>query len=460
MNLPTVSVDLGASYTKIGFRPECAPRIRAPFEREAEVLVIQGGPLIPSLVVQTRRTKQPWLFGHEAAEYRPAPGSIIHTNWKSGLYRPTNDGDAAQAAVIAEKFFRWLKRELTPFVGDWELHRLRLTLPAFANGKNLEDVIRKCLSLADWSAGEIVITTEPHANAIGLMTVGRNVVTRGKDGVFIDFGQMFGHGNPYIRAARAATLGGSAQRALRVAVIDIGAFTTDLAVLDFDVTTIETSDDGLASIEQESFAVGTYDQLDECFWKALQAAHGSFVEQLTFAEREELKQRIFNGDKYSLTIAGTRRKFGSPQDQEIAAASADRFATLVWNAVRPKFELSNPDVVYLTGGGSGIGPVAIRLSQTIKKIATQPAIALQATSSSAGWTKWRQAGMGLDRLATAIGGVSVIVPSPLNRAIVGVKTSARSGPSPTAPQRGPRACTCHGNPDCPRCGGTGYVEIE
>jgi hypothetical protein len=78
-------------------------------------------------------------------------------------------------------------------------------------------------------------------------------VTRGRDGVFVDFGSMFGQGNPYIRTARSAILGGAKKKFLRVAVIDIGAFTTDLAILEFNVATLGSSDDGLSALEQESF---------------------------------------------------------------------------------------------------------------------------------------------------------------------------------------------------------------
>ena len=460
MKSPTICIDLGASYTKVGFRPECTPAIGAPFDHEASVLLVDGNPLIPSLAVQTKGSDSRWLFGMEAADYRPAAGSVVHTNWKSGLYQSGNDGQAAHAAVIAEKFFSWLKGKLTPFVNDWAFNRVRITLPAFANGKNLEAVVRKCLDLADWNPGEIEITTEPHANAIGLMTVGRNIVTRGRDGVFVDFGSMFGQGNPYIRTARSAILGSAKKKFLRVAVIDIGAFTTDLAILEFNVATLGSSDDGLSALEQESFPVGTHDFLDNLFWKRLHAEHGDFIDRLTFAEKEELKRRIFVGEEYSVTIEGMRMRFGSAGDVAAASQSAYDFSTKVWNDIKRTFSAANADVVYLTGGGSKIESVADQLAKNISNIATQPAVAMHKKTSGTGWKNWRSSGEGLDRLATAIGGVSVIGPQPLSAVNIGLKLRDRLEPSFQADRPTIKSCTCHGNPDCPLCKGSGYINVS
>ena len=70
---------------------------------------------------------------------------------------------------------------------------------------------------------------EPHANTIGLFSKGRNVVARNADGLAPNYGEMFGQGNVYIQAARGFTLFDNHANLITVAVVDIGAFTTDLA---------------------------------------------------------------------------------------------------------------------------------------------------------------------------------------------------------------------------------------
>ena len=46
-----ISIDFGASYTKISYRQEMAPQ--GQFRHESKVLLLDKSPLIPSLAIQT-----------------------------------------------------------------------------------------------------------------------------------------------------------------------------------------------------------------------------------------------------------------------------------------------------------------------------------------------------------------------------------------------------------------------
>src|SRR5687767_7896372 len=98
---PTLSIDLGASYTKIAYRDSCVPEKKGERKQEAQVLLFEKAPLIPSLAIRTRNSALPWVFGWQAAKMNPA-GMQVFQNWKADLFRPKNDKDSATAAIIAQ----------------------------------------------------------------------------------------------------------------------------------------------------------------------------------------------------------------------------------------------------------------------------------------------------------------------------------------------------------------------
>src|SRR5437870_4832721 len=108
----TVSIDLGASYTKVAFRSACAAGVGQPYKEDATLLMVGASPLIPSLAVRTKRPAQPWIFGQEAANIRPGKDMEVFPNWKADLFRPENDKKSAAAVIVAYHFFGWLRRQV------------------------------------------------------------------------------------------------------------------------------------------------------------------------------------------------------------------------------------------------------------------------------------------------------------------------------------------------------------
>lgn len=141
----------------------------------------------------------------------------------------------AVAAALAFAYFQWLREEVMKAAQLLRLDGLdpaaipaRITVPAFARGKELEQhpgcqLLLHALERAGWRLHpDRPIVPEPYANAIGVLTGGTNVVRNGR----LQFRPMF-HNGPAIR-----TLGDAAHYpAYRALVIDVGAFTTDFAAI-------------------------------------------------------------------------------------------------------------------------------------------------------------------------------------------------------------------------------------
>src|SRR5690606_22960826 len=144
----------------------------------------------------------------------------------------------------------------------------RVAMPAFKNFDDQAALIARCMDLSGWDDPSLVLkVTEPRANALGLFSEGRNIVRRNRNGELMpDYGRMFGQQNVYIQAARGFVLHGGHSNLVTVMVVDIGAFTTDIASLTFDVTAMS---DGLSAIRQESHALGVINELDKPLFDAL-----------------------------------------------------------------------------------------------------------------------------------------------------------------------------------------------
>ena len=542
MTYATICIDLGASYTKIGFRPSCDPKFRQPFNQEAEVFKFSGDALIPSLAIRTRDKGTPWLFGHEAGKVHPLPPPEmeVHANWKSDLYRmaisppapsapippppvpaasfaprtvasggpqslfawlrskiafvladffpamgraesapiavaaatehpalvvqpnaPNSDFVKTPPEIVAKAFFAWLLSKIDPYVPDWDRIRVRVTLPAFKDSIKFERLVLACMTQAGWRAAKIEFTTEPHANAVGLMTLGRNFVVRRPSGLWPIFTVMFGQNSHYIERARAAVLREGTDTLLRVTIVDIGAFTTDLARLEFDVATVEKND-GLEAVEQESYEVGTHDHLDGPFWRQMEQCKGLLVKELTFDEQEELKTNLFARKEYALIVKGQSIVFGGEEDFSVAVRCAKTFVDTIWDKIGENFGSRNRGVIFLSGGGSQIGPVVEELKQRFHGVLDQPVVNVVPPTTTDGLTGWRASGANIERLATAVGGVSVLPLSTIETVRIGLSAPVKAGNRTRRASRfsaTERECSCHGNSDCPRCDGKGYVPV-
>src|SRR6266516_3423991 len=195
----TLSIGLGASYTKVAYRRACIPARNGEQKEEAQVLIADNSPLIPSLAIRTHNPSQPWVFGWQAARMNPGPEMQVFQNWKADLFRPSNDKDSATAAIIAHRFFEWLRSQLEAAGIDVRKCQTRVAMPAFDTFDENAVLLARCMDLSGWDDPTLILKVrEPHANTLGLFAGGRNVVARNPaGGLEPNYGRMFRYDTPY-----------------------------------------------------------------------------------------------------------------------------------------------------------------------------------------------------------------------------------------------------------------------
>ena len=466
----TVSIDLGASYTKVAYRPACVPVGAAPCKADAVLLMVGGSPLIPSLAIRTKRPGQPWVFGPEAANLKPGKDMEVFQNWKADLLRPENDKHSAAAVIVAEHFFGWLKKELAAAGIDLQKAQTRVAMPAFRTFDERAVLVARCMELNGWDSPLILKATEPHANTVGLFSKGRNVVGRtGTGELSLNYGQIFGNQSVWIQIARGFTLYGTHGNLFTAMILDVGAFTTDLAAVTFDVSGSENElSDGLRAIRQDSHALGVINDLDRPLFTELGSLHGFDWSELSFQEGEWAKRALYHGSPYALLPRpGVQVQLGGAGDDAIVARHVGGFTDAIWSKVAKFMEGGVPAVVYLTGGGVLIPKIAGSLQERFAKtrvgvgvvddgaeLAGEERVLLNANSTV---RPWPNSGEGLHRVATALGGASVVLDaSPAPDQAEAAQLTARA-PLIILEHGGLVPCRCQGgNKDCCFCGGRGF----
>ena len=139
-----------------------------------------------------------------------------------------------------------------------------------------------------------------------------------------------------------------------------------------------------------------------------------------------------------------------------------KFGEAIWQKADPFMERQKPQVVYLTGGGALIPPVADYLKGRIKERrigvgAVQGGGKLEPLANVLQpWRSWEATGEGLQRMATAIGGTSVYLQSaPVQNGALGPLVERQ--PYTMEGDLNYEPCICPGgNKDCCFCGGTGW----
>lgn len=468
----TVSIDLGAAYTKVAHRRTIDVNQTGTFKETAKILMVGGefdktfrSALIPSLAIRTQDPQHPWYFGWDAALMTPGSDMQVFQNWKADLFRPANDRVSGMAVIIAHRFFVWLKSKLESAGIDLKKCQTRVAMPAFNTFDEKAELIARCMDLSGWDDPTLILkVTEPRANIIGMFAEGQNALMRGQAGLNLNFIQMFGLQNVYIQAARNFFLHGGHGNLLKIMVVDVGAFTTDIASLIFDVT---ENCDGLHVVQQTSHSLGVINELDKPVFAGLGERHGFSQSQLSFGVCEDLKKSLYNLKKAeSVNIKSNGKNFqlnlGSTEDFQFVDDVAKKFAVAVWEKVSAAAAIEFPERVFLTGGGSLILPVASALNE----VAAQSGIHIQNVQQDNEapitdvWRPWKQTGESLQRLATALGGCNVIL-----QASSGMEFRENTGLQPRPPiilnpPTGFKTCRCqgNGNHDCCFCGGRGFVE--
>lgn len=370
-NRKILGVDLGSAYTKLA--------IRRDWDDESQLLHVPSLAsndatfCIPSVVARVHRgSGERWLVGRDASVQLRGPGVDLYENWKAGLLGSSWMVKGEQCRAVAVQFFRGLRDHLghtTPNVLDLPIRLCvpRLTTPRAHAGQQLQKLMLEVLREAEWPIAERRRTVyEPEANAVGVLTGGKNVTWLPR---YIDF-QPGGRSvrldkmldNKLLAAFRdwekGATYG--------ALVVDIGAFTTDFGYVVFDAR--QWSDEwNKPRIIQESVELGVQD-LDNRVKKALTPDCRAAVASASVAEWDQQKAELYSGRPVAFRRPRGRVVVGQGAEGERITREVNGFAERVvkatWNFLG-RHSTKQVHAAILTGGGALIPGVRRALEKAL-----------------------------------------------------------------------------------------------
>ncbi|MBA4187524.1 MAG: hypothetical protein C0467_05840 [Planctomycetaceae bacterium] len=408
-------IDFGSAFTKVALRRD--PGAESTLLASRSVGVGEVDFCLPSVVAVDRRgTKAIPEFGDRAAGLTEGGGIEVYRHWKKLIFQvpgskpqvsplesllqspelqvlATKHGVAAGqlgylqqlvaaaksliagpggrvisaevqqrtiAASLAPHFFLWLRQQVLdacnrlPATGlKYESIPVRIAVPAFAHGKGFEanpgcKILTDALGKAGWPLHpDTPVVSEPYANAVGILTKASNVIQKGR----IRLGDMFGK-VPFITVMKSA----ADHPAYRAIVIDVGAFTTDLAAITLKPDGTSTSDpDANIDITQNSVPFGVSD-LDERVIAALPKEKGEWLRKATPVEWEDFRPAVYSSGKgYRSGKVGLVG--GTADGDAVSACLEDLGKRLAEEATKfvttlPQLPKGALQELILTGGGS------------------------------------------------------------------------------------------------------------
>jgi hypothetical protein len=431
---PLIGIDLGASYTKIGYRQ--AWLVGNEFDKDTKVLTIEGHRVVPSIAVHRPRANPAWLFGQEAANYVPRSGDKVYTNWKRDLFEPSSTPQFATSVDVAAHFFAWLGDQLGVVGVDARECNVRVCMPAFHDIAQPALILAEAMARNGWAGPRISNVTEPGANSVGIFTEGRNRLYKPPRGPLLPVLFNIYQSSVIIdELIRQASVTGF--RSFSVAIVDIGSFTTDLQLVEYNV---DAEPGFVQRTFQISHAIGMLADFEKPLFDGLGELEPFPFGEVSLSERERIKNIVCNGGMYVSTSPGGRKfRFGAGEQVRLAESAADALVLKIWNAVSRDIARSSANRVVLTGGGADARPIR----ESFKRQAQRAGITVMTLPSE---TEERH---GISRLATAIGAGSVLFEFPE----VGASSRARAVHTPAGPQE----CRCRGgNKNCMFCAGSGF----
>jgi hypothetical protein len=355
-NRRLLSIDLGTAYTKIA--------VRRNWDDEVDALAVDTRAnhedrfCIPSVVACTNRNgSDHWLFFREAADSVSGETTKVFRYWKPKMFQgPAVSGEALE---IAPRYLAALRERLARIDPGLADYPVRLCVPKLREENGLEDTIGLILREAGWPAAEgSCYVYEPTANACGLLTRGRNRTWSPppKDfqrylGRQCNLSEMLDRGG-LLRWLQAMN------EQYRVLVIDVGAFTTDFGLVEFNAR-FNRHDRRwrFDRIAQESAPVGIRD-LDKLLFDRLSEDQQEAVRHASTRQWEDRKRLIYSGQAAAFKNPnGGRITIGGEVDQETVEGAIKDFTELIVLALEKFQETESHGRIHaymITGGGLNI----------------------------------------------------------------------------------------------------------
>jgi hypothetical protein len=219
-----------------------------------------------------------------------------------------------------------------------------------------------------------LFVSEPESNAIGILTKATNVINQRTKK--LNFREMFGR-SPLV----TVLAGDSSHPTYRTLVIDIGAYTTDFAALNFDTEgAIPDTSNGIAfTITQSSIPFGVSD-LDERLKASLSEEKRAVIAGLPTKEFAKLQSEVYLDDTTGYRY-GRGKVIGGDSDREIVDGILTEFVERLSTEAEKfceQFDPASMQELILTGGGNNIPRARETLINTTAKIKGRPFVKIHA----------------------------------------------------------------------------------
>ncbi len=426
-----LSIDFGASYTKIAWRPRWDDERNAAFNVPSRSLAIDGEFHIPSIAID-RFDEQGLRFGTDATDLTAGPNGKVYRNWKATLFHPAPDAAELDFAKrLTEGFLRWIKEKLNASAAECDLNhsRLRICIPALDESLVGEKHLRDAAIASGWP-NAVEIVSEPRANLIGLASSGRNIARNVGNALSLNWDEMFS--SLFVQAMRAPGMWITPTAPVRFVVIDIGAFTTDIGVCAIERTGNVKMSEG----QQRSFKHGIA-SLDEQLTEVIKA-RGIDRKAMTERDFNIHKEPIYQGKSRRIAIGSKSAELES----DCVRQQVTHFAEKVVEICRE--HITGCPWYILTGGGFKIPHICEHVKGALNALGMRLAQDGYLNDSDHFDS----------RVATALGGASLA----LDQAELVRSTRAHVTENTYSPSV--NECPCGGrNKDCARCHGKGVIEI-
>lgn len=364
-----LSIDYGSSYTKVA--------VRSGIDAEAKLLYrLDGvaGPegefCVPSVVAKVRRRGQDeFVAGWAAADLQPSDDVEVFQNIKAMVMSPrSSDVDRTAGARLLRHLFAHIRQVVDAHLREQGVVAdvLRVCIPYLGEDATLREVMSGIIAEAGWANKVIELEYEPETNVLGVLSRGVNKSHVPSVGPYRNMGpyphykSMFEQ-SPLLRAIRMAARPNAplGEAHCDICVVDVGAFTTDLALVRFDANFANPP-----VIVQESTVLGLA-ELDTAVLQVLPEGHRMAIAH-SFSVWEREKQRLYRSEAVALVDPASRKRIvvGDGAQMQVIEGEVTQFASRVLDAVSRFAErngLRTIQGIVITGGGSQVPAIAQRV---------------------------------------------------------------------------------------------------
>ncbi|MDF1751151.1 MAG: hypothetical protein P1U89_00090 [Verrucomicrobiales bacterium] len=378
---PSICIDLGAAFTKISIRAN---------PNDTSILLGDPGQVgdyqicIPSLALH-RVSTDSWLFGWELLDLDPSSFKNsddikIYQNWKKNLFPA--DQEAAfdigtddeisketkefllendphqQAITCCREFLTALGQELLPLLINQhpqfksltvDKFKTQICVPEFVLNTKSATLIEKIMEEAGFKNKRTFCISEPKSSLIGVLTEGQNYVN--------------GDGTPNINYMfrEFELLEKLTSKGEAIFFLDIGAFTTDLALTNLD----KRSRKEIREAPAASYPYGIF-KLDDMVMAALGVEFRELIRNSEASFRENFHRIAYGGDESDTIIL----RDGTELDNQLIANCLDEFAAAIIESCESflsEFRTGDIDIAVMTGGGTVCSRIANRIANGLSQ---------------------------------------------------------------------------------------------